>query len=425
MALPTTPRAAADRSGPRRILLVDADAFFVAVARMVDPHVAGRAALLIVGGGGARGVVCSASYEARQYGVRSAMPTARALRLCPEATVVPVPMGACRRVSREISAVLARFAPVVQAASIDEWYLDLTGTEALYKHAPLAEVAHTIRDAVRGETRLTVSLGGGTNRLVAKLAVERAKPKPGTTANGVHVVAPGEEGRFLETVALADIPMIGPRFRESLESKGLRTVPDVLAFDRPSLTRLLGERAAEWLSGRVRGIDASEVHTRDLAKSVSHEETFATDLSSDDEMERELVDLVRRVAHDLRRHGLMARTITLKLRDRDFRTRRASRTLGAPVLSDRVILATARALFGRLRRARRVPARLLGVALSGLEETDADTQLSLFVAEPAADVESTRDRALSRAIDAVRSRYGAEAVVPGRLTRAPAARRQR
>ena len=426
MAPATMPRGAPEPPAPRRILLVDADAFFVAVARLVDPEGAGKSPLLIVGGGGLRGVVCSASYEARQFGVRSAMPTARALRLCPRAMVVPVPFGECARKSREIGTVLARYAPVVQAASIDEWYLDLSGTEALYRHTSLGEVAHRIRNSVASETGLSVSIGGATNRLVAKLAVERAKPKPGSGADGVHVVAPGEEARFVESVALADIPMIGPRFRESLEGRGLYTVAQVLGVDLPSLTRMLGARAAEWLHNRVRGIDDAAVHPRDLARSLSHEETFAHDLAADADLEHELVDLVRRVAYDLRRHGLMARTVTLKLRDSDFRTRSASKTLGAPVISDRVILATARGLLLKLRRARRVPARLLGVSLTGLDEADAETQLSLFAADTSTTtVESDRDRALSRAIDAVRARFGTDAVLPGRLTGGPAPARRR
>src|SRR5215213_7234848 len=171
-------------SSPRRILLVDADAFFVAVARLADPEGAGRARLLIVGGRpGGRGVVCSASYEARQYGVRSAMLISRAERLCPQAMFVPVPRGACSRLSHDIAAVLSRYAPVVEGASIDEWYLDLSGTEALYDHEPLEVTARRIREAVIAETGLSVSIGGGTNRLVAKLAVEFAKPRPGTGAD--------------------------------------------------------------------------------------------------------------------------------------------------------------------------------------------------------------------------------------------------
>lgn len=194
---------------PHRILLVDADAFFVAVARLVDPEGAGKARLLIVGGT-TRGVVCSASYETRQFGVRSAMPISRALRLCPGAMCVPVPR-ACGRYSKAIRAVLGRFTPVVEGASIDEWYLDLTGTEALYKDAPLDEVARTIRAAVIADTGLTVSIGGGTNRLIAKLAVEHAKPKPGSKATGVHVVPSGQELEFMRGITLGEIPMIGPR----------------------------------------------------------------------------------------------------------------------------------------------------------------------------------------------------------------------
>jgi DNA polymerase-4 len=174
---------------PRRILLVDADAFFVAVARQEDPEGAGQATLLIVGGRpGSRGVVCSASYECRAYGVRSAMPIARALKLCPQATCVPVPRGACSARSKEIQQVLATFAPIVQASSIDEWYCDMGGTEALYGHESLEATAHRIRDAVFAATGLTVSIGAGTSRLVAKMAVELAKPKPGTGATGAWTV---------------------------------------------------------------------------------------------------------------------------------------------------------------------------------------------------------------------------------------------
>src|SRR5436305_14718265 len=162
---------------PRRILLADADAFFVAVARLVDPEGAGREPLLIVGGTReSRGVVCSASYEARKYGVRSAMPIARALRLCPRAMCVPVPRRACSEKSRQIRAVLDRFAPMVEGASVDEWYLDLGGTEGLYANEPLAVTAARIRESVIAATSLSVAAGGGTTTLVAKPAVHPANP---------------------------------------------------------------------------------------------------------------------------------------------------------------------------------------------------------------------------------------------------------
>lgn len=406
---------------PPRILLADADAFFVAVARQVDPVGAGTARLLIVGGApGSRGVVCSASYEARQFGVRSAMPIARALRLCPEAMCVPVPRGACSRKSREIHAVLARFAPVVQAASIDEWYLDLSGTEALYGDAPLAEVAHRMRDAVRAETGLSVSLGGGTNKLIAKLAVEFAKPKPGTPGNGVHVVLPGAEATFMHQVTLADIPGVGPRLRDRLAARGVLRVPDALALGLAGLERLLGERAGRWLFDRAQGVGSAVVVAHAPAKSVSHEDTFDHDVDDDALLEQELVRLVTRVASDLRAKGVAARTITVKLKDADFRLRSASRTLDAPVVADRVILGVARELLARLRNARPTAARLLGVGLSGLGVGEAEGQLSLFGESGAQrEVETARDRALSAAVDALRARFGADAIVPGAMTGSP------
>ena len=401
---------------PRRILLADADAFYVAVARMVDPEGAGQAALLIVGGTReSRGVVCSASYETRRYGVRSAMPISRALRLCPQAMCVPVPRGACSREHRRIRAVLDRFAPIVESASIDEWYMDLGGTEALYHNEPLADTARRIREAVLEETKLSVSIGGGTTKLVAKLAVERAKPKPETGATGVHVVAPGDEGEFLASFSLAELPLVGPKFQERLAKLGLRTVRDVLPYDAAALQRWLGDREGEWLYERVRGIDRSEVESRGEAKSISRDETFSEDLDADDDLHRELLALVTRAASDLRADGLTARTITVRIRDFDFRNRSASRTLPRGVIADRVILGVAKALLAKLRSDRRVPARLLGVALSSLAaDPDAD-QLTLFESALSNAEETPRDRALARAVDRLRERFGRDGIVPARL----------
>ena len=400
---------------PRRILLADADAFFVAIARMVDPEGAGRARLLIVGGTReSRGVVCSASYEARKFGVRSAMPISRALRLCPDAMCVPVPRRVCGEKSHEIRSVLERYAPTVEGASIDEWYMDLGGTEGLYKE-PLADTAGRIRDAVRAETSLAISIGGGTSKLVAKLAVERAKPKPGTNATGVHVVEPGDEGSFLETFDLADIPLVGPRFQERLARLGMRRVPDVLQYDLPTLVQWLGAREAEWLYRRVRGLDVSEVEAHGEAKSISRDETFSVDINDDLSLDRELLALVTRAGADLRSDGLTARTVTVKLRDHDFKTRQASRTLDMPVMSDRVVFATARALLARLRRARRVPARLVGVSLSSLAADATADQLTLFERSDTHFAETERDRTLARTVDRVREKFGAKSIMPASL----------
>jgi len=400
----------------RRILLADADAFFVAVARMVDPDGAGKEPMLIVGGTReSRGVVCSASYEARRFGVRSAMSIAQALRLCPNAMCVPVPRRACGERSRAIRAVLERFAPVVEGASIDEWYMDLGGTEALYGNEPLAATAARIRAAVAAETSMMVSIGGGTSKLVAKLAVERAKPKPGTGATGVYVVPEGEEGSFLATLDLADIPMIGPRFQERLARLGMRTVRDVLQYEQLALENWLGARAGAWLYNRVRGIDSGVVEGHGEAKSISRDDTFPRDINDDDQLARELLALVTRAARDLRGDGLMARTVTVRIRDHDFKTRQASRTLAEPVMSDRVIFAAARGLLGKLRAARRVPARLLGVGLSSLHADSAADQLMLFEAGDERADETERDRRLARTIDQVRARFGDKGILPARL----------
>ena len=400
-------------SSAPRILLADADAFYVAVARLADPEGAGKARFLIVGGSPAqRGVVTSASYEARAYGVHSAMPMVRAVRLCPGATVVPVPWEACTRKSREIGAVLRRFTPVVEQASSDEFYLDLSGTEQLYGAEPLAATARRMRDAVLAETSLSLSIGGGTSKLVAKLAAGLAKPRPGAAADGVYVVAPGAEADFMLQFALADIPLIGPKAQERLARFGLRTVRDVIPHDRETLVGWLGEREGAWLHERARGVDRAPVEANRETKSVSRDETFPTDVDDDDALAAKLLVLADRASADLRDGGLVARTVSVKLRDADFITRQASRTLPDPVRSDRAVYAVARQLLARLRRARRVPARLLGVALSQLGAEGAEGQLSLLERE-AGGIETERDRTISRVIDEVRGKFGPDALGRG------------
>lgn len=404
---------------PRRILLVDADAFFVAVARQEDPEGAGKATLLIVGGRpGSRGVVCSASYECRAFGVRSAMPIRRALQLCPDAMCVPVPRGVCSTRSREIRDVLAKFAPIVQASSIDEWYLDLGGTEALYNE-PLDATAHRIRSAVFAATGLNVSIGGGTSRLVAKMAVERAKPKPGSGANGVRCVEPGREIEFLADLKLADLPMVGPRFAARLQDIGLVYIGEAQQWSEAELERRVGARAGSWLYRRVRGLDESIVTSRERQKQVSREETFGRDLHDEASLEKQLLRLAVRVSNDIRKQGLAARTVTVKLRDSDFKTRSARRTLSKPIESEKAVARVSRGLMERLRGSRRVGVRLLGIALSHFDEGDAEpAQLALFAppAKPNDDpVEGEKDKALTKALDRIRGRFGSEAIIPARL----------
>lgn len=404
-------------AAPRRILLADADAFYVSIARLVDPAGAGQVRLLIVGGSAeGRGVVMSASYEARAHGVHSAMPMARALRLCPDAMVVPVPWKVCAGMGREIRHVLERFTPIVQQASIDEFYLDLSGTERLYHDEPLPETAHRIRAAVLEATGLSLSIGGGSSRLVAKMAAGVAKPGPDRAGEGVHVVPDGEEIAFMRRFALADIPGVGPKTAVRLARVGLRSVNDVLALELPVLKERLGkgrEREAEWLFRRARGLDRTPVEHRLHNKSISRDETFGKDLGADADLARELAVLVDRATADLRGSGLLARTITVKLRDWDFTTRQARRTLKEPVLSDRVVYGVARSLLTRLRASRRVPARLVGVALSGLVRDRGGPQLELFTRDDRDQIETGRDETIARVLDTVRDRFGRKSLRRG------------
>ena len=390
---------------------MDCDAFFVQVARLEDPEGAGTIELLIVGGSASgRGVVTSASYEARTYGVRSAMPTSQALRLCPRATVVSVPRGAVSRRSASVRHALQDLAPVVEAASVDEFYLDLTGTERLFRGEALCDTADRIRNAVLQRTSVSTSVGGGSNRLVAKLATSRAKPA------GVFVVPPGQEQAFLREHDLGDIPGIGPALLEALAERGLRTVDDALAVQNEWLVRWFGPRRGAWLHDRLRGIGGEDVDPERERKSISSERTFPEDVDEDETLEAELLRLTESIGLTLRRQGLRARTVTVKLRDHDFKTRQRATTLPDGVQSDRAIRAATRPLLEALRAARRVPARLLGVGLTGFEPGDAPRQLGLFPGATAAG-ESDRERELSRAVDEVRDRFGKQAVTPGLLAR--------
>jgi DNA polymerase-4 len=393
---------------------------FVAVARLADPDGAGQARLLVVGGrANSRGVVCSASYEARAFGLRAGMPIARAARLCPGATFVPVPRKACGVKHREIRTVLDRWVPVVEPASIDEFYLDLSGTEAVYRHEPLDATARRLRQAVLAETGLTLSIGGGSNRLVAKLAAERAKPRAGTGGDGVRIITPGAEAAFLAEHALADIPGVGPKLQAALRRYGLTQVWDALRIDAAAFEQWLGPRSGRWLFERIRGRGSDEVDSSGAAKSMSHEETFSRDLASDDALETRLLRLVTSLAGELRADGLGVGCVTVKIRDHDFRTRQAGRTLATPLHTDRALFGVARELLSGLRSRRRVAARLLGVTFSSLATGEGPAQLALLSLETASG-ETPRDRRLALAVDHINDRLGESAIRPARLIRSSA-----
>jgi DNA polymerase-4 len=396
------------RGSPTRILLVDCDMFYVQVARLEDPQGAGKEDLLIIGGSPTgRGVVTSASYPVREFGVRSGMPTSQALRLCPDAVVAPVSRKACSTRSRQVREALERQSPVVQAASIDEFYLDLSGTERLLHHEPLEQTAWKIREAVLTETEISVSIGGGTRKLMAKMAAGRAKP------SGVRVVPAGQEAAFMREFELKEIPGVGPALAKALGGRGLVQVEDILPVERIWLDKWFGESRGRWLWNRARGLDGSKVNPGEPRKSVSSERTFATDLTEDSELDGQLLRLVTSVGSALRKSGLRGRTVTVKLRDADFRTRTASHTLPDPLEADATLLEISRGLLEGLRAKGRRSVRLLGVGVSSLVAGDAPPQLELFREEGSG--ESERDRTVSRLMDSIKERFGDDAVLPGGL----------
>lgn len=398
---------------PRRILLADCDSYFVRCAMLADPDGAGKAELLLVGGRpDGRGVVTSASYAARKFGAHAGMPMSQAVRLCPKAMVVPVPGEMVREKHHQVRAVLDEWAPVVEAASVDEFYLDLTGTEELYRHEPLAETARKIQQAVLERTGISLSIGAATQRTLAKMAASVNKPF------GVHVVEPGDEAAFIARFDLADIPGVGPAFADALRRRGAVRVSDLVPLDEQTVVAWAGESRGRWLWNLAHGRgESSGVTPRSAQKSVSHERTFPRDISSEEEIEARLLYLVGETGASLRADGLRARTVTVKIRYADFTDRSASRTVAEPLESDRALYAVARELLRQLRARRRGGIRLLGVGVSKLGE-DAAAEPALF--ELPQGIESDRDRRLSAATDRLRGRFGREAVLPARVAKNPA-----
>jgi len=320
--------------------------------------------------------------------------------------VVPVPRGLCSEKSRDIRAALEVLSPVVQAASVDEFYLDLTGTERLFDET-LEASAWRIREAVLAQTEISVSIGGGTRRMIAKLASGHAKPA------GVHIVPEGGELDFMRRLELADIPGVGPALLRALTERGLVRIEDALRVQEEWLQRWFGDQRGAWLYQRIRGIDRSRVNPREPRKSISSERTFFADIDNDTDLERYLLRQVGSVGRSLRRSELRARTVTVKIRDMDFTTRSAGHTVDPALESDRGIFAVALGLLRELRKKRRRPARLLGVGLTNFVDASESPQLGLFASDD--EHEQVRDRTLSHLMDNLKERFGDDAILPGRV----------
>src|SRR5581483_7392529 len=381
----------------KTIFHVDMDAFFVSVEELFDPSLKGKA--VVVGGQkDERGVVSAASYEARKFGVHSAMPLRTAAKMCPHATFVDGHPERYREYSQHVYEVLTHFSPLVEMASIDEAYLDMTGTERL--HGPPLRAAHNLHAGMQARTQLHCSIGIGTSRLIAKVSSAQAKP------NGMLWVIPGQEAKFLAPLDVRSIPGVGKVTEQKLHELGIRKVGDLARMEEAELE----ERFGKWglaLAGKSRGEDAggwfdTAVGEDVEAKSISHEHTFNEDTAELDQLESTLMRLSEMVGRRLRESGVYARTIQLKLRYKDFSTITRAHTIPAPTQLDIEIFEQVRQLFrNNWREGAQV--RLLGVHASSLEE--AGTQLDLLDE----DRQQRWKQALSAA-DKLRDKYGESSV---------------
>jgi DNA polymerase IV len=345
----------------RTIFHVDMDAFFVSVEELYDPSLIGKA--VVVGGQrNERGVVSAASYEARKFGVHSALPLRTAAKLCPPAIFVDGHPERYRECSEKVYAVLTVFSPQVEMASIDEAYLDMTGTARL--HGPPLRAAHKLHQRMKEETRLNCSIGIGSSRLIAKVSSAQAKP------NGVLWIVPGEEAKFLAPLDVRKIPGVGKVMERHLHALGIQKVGDLARLGDAELE----ERFGKWglaLAGKARGEDAggwfdSEVGADTEAKSISHEHTFNEDTADVNQLGATLMRLSEMVGRRLREAKVYARTIQLKLRYKDFTTITRAHSLPVPTQLDGEIFEQARALFGKNWKPGR-EVRLLGVQASSFE----------------------------------------------------------
>jgi DNA polymerase-4 len=387
---------------PARILHVDLDAFFVEVCRHNHPELRDVELLVVGGRRDQRGVVQSASYPARRFGIHAGMPIGEAVRLCPEATFFQGSFGHYRKASLAVRAVLEDFSPLVVMSSLDEAYLDFGGTERLHPIS-LLPVAEQLRDNVKSATGLDCSVGIGPNRMIAKLASDCAKPR------GLMEIRSGWEEGFLAGLPLRAMPGVGPKTAERWAELGLTNVHQIQTMTEQALERLIGADARP-LKLRAHGRGGTTLRPKRLPKSVSRETTLSRDLRDPDQLERILALLTARVAAQLRDEQILARAVTMKLRHDDFRTVTRRRTLETATDLDAEIYLAARSLFrDAFEEVRR---RDRGVRLIGVAATNLGTAAEEDLFEPP---ERSRLRQLTEAVDKVRGKFGFDAVTQGSI----------
>ncbi len=390
--------------GPRAILHLDLDAFYASVEQLDDPSLRGRP--VIVGGIGGRGVVCAASYEARRFGVHSALPTARARRLCPDGVFLSPRFDRYSALSEHVFGIYRRFTPLVEPLSLDEAFLDVTASRALHGDGPT--IARTVKAAVREECGLAVSAGVAEVKMAAKIATDLGKP------DGLVVVPQGGVAAFLAPLPVGRLWGVGEVTEAALRRVGVTTIGALAAMPEAALAAAVGGGShARGLRALASGDDPREVVPDEAARSVGAEDTFGEDLTGREALDRELLSQAGRVGRRLRAAGLAGHVVTLKVKYADFTliTRRV--TLEHATDDDHAILAAARAQLERVDLSR--PVRLTGISVSGFAGEAERGQLALFGDAPPPPPEAARRKALNAALDALAERFGEGAVGPADL----------
>ena len=389
----------ADQLKSRAIIHLDMDAFYPAVEVLDNPGLKGKP--VIVGGGRERGVVSSASYEARKFGVHSAQPMATAMRLCPDGVFLPGRMSRYKEVSKQVFEIFFRFTPLVEPLSIDEAFLDVTGSIRLFGEP--VEIAKKVKQAVVNETGLTVSAGVAPSKFVAKIASDMDKP------DGLTVVPSDQVREFLDPLPIKKMWGVGKVTQEALARLNVRTFEDLSRVPVKVLERRFGKHGLK-MHQLSMGIDEREVIPEHDAKSIGHEQTFSEDIIDLGLAKKELLGLANRVARRLRREQVIGRTITLKVKYSDFVQVTRSTTLSISTDDGPEIYSTVCRLLEKTEVGKR-PVRLLGISLSQLTVLGSETQLGLFNHDGA----SQKRKELHTALDSLHEKFGEKSIRPGTL----------
>lgn len=379
------------------ILHIDMDAFYAAVELRDDPRLVGKP--VVVGGSPTgRGVVSAASYEARKYGIHSAMPAAQAVRLCPKAVFIKPRMDHYASISKQIREIFFRYTSLVEPLSLDEAFLDVTGCEKLFGDGP--SIGKQIKRVIADELRLVASVGVAPNKYLAKVASDLDKP------DGFVIVEPDQIESFLYPLAISRVWGVGPQTAKKFKSFGVETIGQLRNLPRDTLDRAFGLNS-EHFWRLARGLDTRSVVPDRNAKTVSHETTFSADIDDDEALEAWLLELTDQVGRRLRRHGILGRTVQIKVRFSGFHTITRSKTLTAPNQTTHLLWETAKALLATVRSEDRRSVRLLGMGVSNLT-TNEKKQQGLFDQD-----EQVKANRMDAAADLIRDRFGGSAVKRG------------